>query len=387
MAEIHSFFAATAKGMEGLVQEELLSFGAKDVVQTRAGVSFKGTLEVAYRACLWSRVANRILLPLKTFNASTPEKLYGGVKSIKWSDHISPQNTLAVDFNSTLSQITHTHFGALKVKDAVVDQLRSVLGERPNVDPVRPDLRINVYVLSDEATVSLDLSGDSLHKRAYREQGALAPLKENLAAAILMMAGWPKLVKDVPPQELSLLDPMCGSGTIPIEAAMMAANRAPGLKRDYFGFLGWQGHVPLVWKRLLQEAEELEIKDRKKLPRIVGYDEDFRVIPIALKNVDLAGLTGRVHIEKRGFDQAEKISERGICVINPPYGERLGEVEDLKPLYKQMGDTFKQKFKGWEGYIFTGSPELSKSIGLKAARRFILFNGAIECRLFKYELY
>ena len=388
MAETYRFFATTAKGMESLLTEEIRSFGGLDVVETRAGVSFFGPLEVGYRACLWSRIANRILLPLKTFPAPTPEKLYGGVKGIRWTDHLTPQETIAVDFSSNQSAIEHTHFGALKVKDAIVDQLRSVVGERPSVDPIRPDIRINVYVIKDEATVSLDLSGDSLHKRGYREQGTPAPLKENLAAAILMMAGWPEAAK----RGASFMDLMCGSGTLPIEAALMASDTAPGLRRDYFGFSGWQGHVPAIWKRLIAEAQEREIRDPKKLPKIVGYDADFRAVNIALTNLERSGMHGRVHIEKRELTAVNAVESRaegpaGIVVLNPPYGERLGEVEDLKPLYKEIGDTFKKKFKGWNGYVFTGSPELSKVIGLKASRRIVLFNGPIECRLFKYDLY
>lgn len=384
-SSVTRFFATTAKGMEPLLARELARLGAQDVQAGRAGASFLGTLETAYRACLWSRIANRILLPLKTFSAPTPEKLYGGVKSIRWSDHLTPQETLAVDFSSSQSQITHTHFGALKVKDAIVDQLRSTQGERPSVDPIRPDLRINVYVLKDEATLSLDLSGDSLHRRGYREEGAFAPLKENLAAALLMTAGWGEGEPPLFPP--AFLDPMCGSGTLPIEAAMIAANMAPGLHRKYYGFSGWLGHVPKLWERLLKEAREAVITDRKRLPKIVGYDGDFRVVRIALENVERAGVRGLVHIEKRDFSHCEPIAESGLIMLNPPYGERLGEVEELKPLYKEIGDAFKQRFRGWKGFVFTGSPDLSKTVGLKASRRHVLYNGAIECRLLEYELY
>jgi 23S rRNA (guanine2445-N2)-methyltransferase / 23S rRNA (guanine2069-N7)-methyltransferase len=206
-------------------------------------------------------------------------------------------------------------------------------------------------------------------------------LKENLAAALLMLAGWPKN------DGSAFLDPMCGSGTLPIEAALMSANIAPGILRERFGFQGWQGHVPALWKRLLNEAKELEIKDKKKLPKIVGYDADFRVVRVALANLEKAGLHGRVHIEKRDFESCEPIADSGVVLINPPYGERLGDEEQLKGLYKSIGDTFKQKFKGWNGFVFTGSSPLSKVIGLKAAQRTVLYNGAIECRLLKYDLY
>ncbi len=380
-SEVYQFFATTALGMELPLVQELEAIGALSLRSVRAGVYFQGKLEIGLRACLWSRIANRILLPLKTFRAENPDQLYGGVRTIHWTDHLTTEDTLAVDFSTSQSQITHSHFGALKVKDAIVDQFRTLQGSRPSVDPGRPSVRINVYLFQDEATVSIDLSGESLHRRGYRQEGVAAPLKENLAAALLKTAGWPK------DPSWAFLDPMCGSGTLPIEAAWMASNRAPGLTRDYFGFLGWQGHVPTLWKRLLEEARDLEIRDRKKLPAIVGYDQDFRVVRVALENVERAGLRGKVHIEKRELSSCERIAEAGLFLVNPPYGERLGEVETLKPLYKTMGDILKQRFKGWEGFIFTGSSDLAKVVGLKAARRHVLFNGPIECRLLHYQLY
>ncbi len=378
-----SFFATTAKGMEALLASELLEFGASDIAPTRAGVAFKGDIKIAYRACLWSRVANRVLLPLKTFPAPTPEKLYGGAKSIRWSDHLSPKETFAVEFSSTDSAITHTHFGALKVKDALVDQLRSVQGSRPDVDSINPQIRVNVYLYQDVATVSLDLSGESLHRRGYREQGTAAPLKENLAAAILALANWKEAAKTGG----AFMDPMCGSGTLPIEAAMIAARRAPGLMRETYGFTHWLGHEPKIWEELLEEARDLEIKDKKLLPTIVGYDEDFKAVRVALANVERAGFHGRVHIEKRALAECEPIAEKGVIVLNPPYGERLGELEALKPLYESIGETFKKKFSGWSGFVFTGSRELSHEIGLRPKRRHVLYNGAMECRLLQYELY
>lgn len=382
MAEANTFFATVPKAMEPLLVEELTALGAQDVQAKRAGATFKGSLETAYRACLWSRLANRVLLPLKTFSAPTPEKLYGGVKSIRWSDHMGPENTFAIDFSSSQSKITHTHFGALKVKDAIVDQLRSTQGARPSVNTLQPDIRINVYVHKDEATVSLDLSGDSLHMRGYREQNTPAPLKENLAAAILMSARWGADGGE------AFLDPMCGSGTLPIEAALMMTDRAPGLGRSHFGFLKWKGHAAATWKKILDEAQErakagLQIKH----PKIVGYDQDFRAVRLAISNLERAGMRGIVHIEKRALSEAQPPAPKGILVLNPPYGERMGEEEALKPLYGEIGDVFKQRFKGWRGYVFTGSPLLSKSVGLKASRRTVLFNGAIECRLLQYDLY
>lgn len=384
------FFATTAKGMEGLLEEEIRSLGGTEVKATRAGVSFAGDLEVAYRVCLWSRVANRVLLPLKTFAAPNPEKLYGGVKSVRWGDHLTSQQTIAVDFSSSQSQITHTHFGALKTKDAICDQFRSVTGERPSVDPLRADIRINVYVLMDEATVSLDLSGQSMHRRGYREDGVEAPLKENLAAAVLMNAGWHLALKKARTAggELpAFIDPMCGSGTLPIEAALMALDRAPGLSREQWGFSAWKGHKAALWDKLVAEARSREVTDRKLLPRIVGYDRDPRAVRVALGNLERAGVTGIVHVEKRELATLEPVAPQGVLAVNPPYGERLGEINELKPVYKQMGDLFKQRFAGWDCFILTSSSELAKSVGLRPSRRFVLFNGALECRLLKFEMY
>ena len=377
----YSFLATAPLGMEQLLAQELKDLGATSVEEVGSSVKFKGRLEMGYRACLWSRIASRILLPLKVFPAADEDRLYAGVRAIHWTDHLTAENTLAVEFNCSHSKITHSHYGALKVKDAIVDQFRAVKGTRPSVDPAKPDVRINVYLVKNEATVSLDLSGDSLHRRGYRDPYAPAPLKENLAAALLAKAGWKAGYPG------AFLDPLCGSGTLVVEAGLIAARIAPGLRRDYFGFLNWQGHVPVLWRRLLKEAEELMIREKKSIPKIVGFDQDVRSVRMALQSVERAGLHGKVHFEKRELAACERIAEKGILLTNPPYGERLGEVESLKPLYKLLGDTFKQKFKGWEGYIFTGSPELAKGIGLKASQRIPFFNGPIECRLLKYDLY
>lgn len=383
-----SFFATTPKGMEPLLAQELTELGAEEVQATLAGASFRGTLKTAYRVCLWSRMANRVLMPIKKYEAHTPDHLYEGALRIRWSTHLPPDATLAVDFTSAKSAITHTQFGAQRIKDAVVDQLREERGTRPSVDLKRPDVRINVRVYQSEVTVSIDLSGDSLHRRGYREDGANAPLKENLADAILRIAGW----KEAAAQGAGFLDPMCGSGTLPLAAALIALNRAPGLDREFFGFFGWARHEPAIWGELIDEARELELKDPKRFPRIVGTDQDAFAIRSAWANAERARLTQRVHFERREVMEAApwataSTQPAGIVVVNPPYGERLGEEESLKPLYSGLGDLFKQRFKGWRGYILTGSPELAKVVGLKAARRHPLFNGAIECRLLQYELY
>jgi 23S rRNA (guanine2445-N2)-methyltransferase / 23S rRNA (guanine2069-N7)-methyltransferase len=368
---LRTFFATSAKGLEEVLVRELAALGAREVKPTRAGASFRGDLATAYAVCLGSRVASRVLLPLKTFPAPNPEKLYGGCKSIRWSDHLSARTTLAVDFASTQSAITHTHFGALKVKDAIVDQLRSTQGERPSVDTQDPDVRINVYVRKDEATVSIDLSGQSLHRRGYRDESVPAPLKENLAAALLLMAHWDERSAE----GAAFIDPMCGSGTLVVEAALMAGGVAPGLLRERFGFERWLGHDPKLWEKVRAEADaKAGAAHADRLPRIVGYDRDPRAIRAAWIHAERAGVKDWVHFERRDFSALEPVESRaaenavkGLVVMNPPYGERLGETEELKPLYASIGDVLKKRFPGWEGYVLTSNPDLARTIRLDPA--------------------
>jgi len=378
------YFATAPKGIAPLLADELRALGAGDVAEGRSGVAFSGDLELAYRVCLWSRTANRVLLPLAEFPAADPEALYHGVAAIEWVEHLTATGTLAVDFTSVRSAITHTHFGALKVKDAIVDQFRDAFGERPSVDVERPDLRINVHLERDRAVVSIDLSGDSLHRRGYRKEGVLAPLKENLAAAILLRAGWPAVAA----AGGSLVDPMCGSGTLPIEAALIAADIAPGLLREYWGFAGWQGHVPALWNRLMDEARARREAGLERLPSIVGYDTDRGAVRAALANLEAAGLRGQVHVERRELAalQAPAGAAPGLVAVNPPYGERLGEREGLKVLYADLGRILKERFTGWKAAVFTGNPELGKEMGLRARRMHVLFNGPIECKLLHFEV-
>lgn len=377
-------YATTPKGLELLLVDELRALGATDASEKLAGVSFTGDLTLAYKACLWSRLANRILLKLKQFPAATPEKLYAGTRSIDWNEYLNKDGTLAVNFVTTQSAITHTLFGAQKVKDAIVDQMRDRFGARPNVDRDRPDVSVYVYLNKDIATLYLDLSGESLHKRGYRLAGGAAPLKENLAAAILLRAGWPEVAK----QGGTLLDPMCGSGTLLTEAAMMAADIAPGLQREYYGFFGCKGFDAAAWRTLVKEAELRKAAGLRKLPMIVGYDINPEAIKIAFENIERADLRGKVHVEKRDIaDFAPKAKEQtGLIVINPPYGERLGEEDELQPLYTCIGDRFKAAFTGWRAALFTGNPDLGKTMGIRAKKFYSLYNGAIPCKLLIFDI-
>ncbi len=370
--------------MERLLAEELKGFYTCETREARGGVSFDGTLEAAYRACLWSRIANRILLPLATFKAPDAEALYKGVYDISWQDQFDVEETFAVDFNASSSNIRHSHFGALRVKDAIVDQFRDRQGNRPTVDLIQPDIRLNLYLFRNLATVNLDLSGVSLHRRGYRRHGLGAPLKENLAAAILMRAEWLKAVE----QGCELVDPMCGSGTLLVEAAAMAADIAPGLTRKQWGFLRWKGHDEGLWRDVLTEAEERRQRGLKRLPAICGYDCSPRAVRASLDNLEDAGLGGKVEVEVRDISKAAPINtgSLGLLVTNPPYGTRLGKESDIPALYSSLGESLKQRFTGWRAAIFVGDAEIGKHIGLRARKIHTLYNGAMECKLLHFQV-
>ena len=275
---MHSLYVTAPAGTAELAGEELAACGFSDVKVERGGVACSGSLEQAYRACLWSRVANRVLLRVAEFSAPTPEALYDGVRTVDWREHLDVDGTLAVDATSTHSAITHTQFAALKTKDAVVDQFRERTGARPSVDVERPAVRINLHLHRDVATLAIDLSGESLHRRGYRGAQGAAPLKENLAAAVLLRAGWQKLASASGDDAVGFVDPMCGSGGLAIEAALIAGDVAPGLLRNEFGFLRWRGHDEPAWQRLLTEAAER--RAAASLERFVfrAYDRDAAAV-------------------------------------------------------------------------------------------------------------
>ncbi len=377
-------FATAPRGVASVLAEELRALGAGEVTERPAGVGFRGDLALAYRVCLWSRCAGRVLLPLKRFEAEDGDALYQGVKAIDWSDHLDPDATLAVDFTSRRSALDHTAFGARRVKDAIVDQFRERFGRRPSVDTEAPDLRINLHLQRDRATVAIDLSGASLHKRGYRCRTVAAPLKEHLAAALLLRAGWPRVAEEGG----CLVDPMCGSGTLPIEAALMAADIAPGLLRERFGFHGWKGHDAALWEALLEEARERRERGLERVPPIFGYDLDETNLAAARANVEAAGVDEVVRLARR--DVAELAPPPGcgggLVVVNPPYGERLGERERLGGLYATLGARLKTHFRGWRAALFTGNPELARHLGIRSRRGHPFYNGALECRLLRYEI-
>jgi 23S rRNA (guanine2445-N2)-methyltransferase / 23S rRNA (guanine2069-N7)-methyltransferase len=377
------FFASCPPGVADLTAAEMRAAGATQTSEFKLGVQFEGSLEVAYRACLWSRTASRILLPLATFPVTDADALYQGVKQIDWSTHLGPRATLAVEFAGTAPGLTHTHFNALKTKDAIVDRIRDHSGERPSIDVERPSVRVDVRLDRERATVSLDLSGESLHRRAYRARGVAAPLKENLAAAILMRCGWPALAEE----GVAFLDPMCGSGTLPIEAAMIALDIAPGSLRSYFGFLGWAQHERALWSKLVEEVRERRAAREGKKLTLRGYDRDASAVRAANDNLERAKLRGAVHFERRELESlTNDLGPKGLLVTNPPYGERIGDQEQLKSLYATLGTKLRESFEGWNAAVFTGNPPLAKSLGIDARRSHTLFNGRIECRLLRFQV-
>lgn len=386
-AHTSQYFSTCPKGLEALLAAELTDLGAESIRETVAGVYFEGSLETAYRICLWSRLANKVLLPMGSFAVSSQEDLYNGARGLPWHEHLNPAGTLLVDFIGTNDAIRNTQFGAVKIKDAIVDCLREFSGERPSIAKRDPDLRVNARLSKNRVVISLDLSGDSLHRRGYRVKQGSAPMKENLAAGILLRAGWPAIAA----QGGALLDPMCGSGTLLIEAALIAADIAPGLGRASFGFERWLNHRNDIWLGLRDEAiERRRIGLAKPLPEIRGYDADLNVIRAAEENIISAELDHWLRVTRKELAEFKKPThvalESGLVICNPPYGERLGDVESLKLLYAHMGERLRNEFQGWHAAVFTGNPELGKQMGLRAEKKYRFFNGTIPSELLLFSI-
>jgi 23S rRNA (guanine2445-N2)-methyltransferase / 23S rRNA (guanine2069-N7)-methyltransferase len=377
------YWIATAPiGAASVLAEELKEFGAQDIRERSHDVKFQGTLEVGYRTCLWSRTATRVLLSLGSIDATSSKNIFEAVKRIDWREHLAPGATLACDSSGGNESIRHTIYGSQLLKDAVCDHLRDATGERPNIKPERPDVLLHLHVEGPTALVSVDFSGESLHRRGYRSEGGRAPLKENVAAAVLLRAGW----ADIAQQGGDLLDPMCGSGTFLTEGALIAADAAPALDREYFGFLGWRGHDTELWERLRAEARE---RRAARTPRrcILGSDSDSEAVRMAIANGEHAGVTEWLHIEKRLLSEVLRPkAESGLVVANPPYGERIGAESGLPALYSELGAVLRERFEGWQAAILTGNPPLARNLGIYAKRTHRVFNGTIECRLLRFDL-
>jgi 23S rRNA (guanine2445-N2)-methyltransferase / 23S rRNA (guanine2069-N7)-methyltransferase len=381
------WFAACPKGLEGLLLAELSALGASAARETVAGVYFDGPLALGYRACLWSRLANRILRPITTLEAPDGDALYRGLSAVDWSRWFGPDQSFAIDFSGQNRQIRNTQFGAQRSKDAIVDWFSTHSGRRPSVARRDPDVRLNIRLVQDRAVLSLDFSGGSLHQRGYRLQAGVAPLKENLAAAILLRADWPGMAA----RGGALVDPMCGSATLLLEGAMMVADRAPGLNRRRFGFERLRDHNESQWQAILADARGRADRGCSgQLPEIRGYDADPGVVRRAQENIARCGLEKVVRVSCKPLAELKKPTHRplpcGLLVCNPPYGERLGDKASLAFLYRQLGEVALREFAGWQLAVFTSDLDLGRSTGLRSHKRYALWNGPIASHLLLFDL-
>jgi len=386
MPLLHELILTCPKGLENLLATEAAHLGLQTPRELPASVQGQGSLEVAYRLCLWSRLASRVLLVLARFPVGNVEALYQGVRQVDFSEHLSPNGSFLVDFSGQGAGIENSQFGALKVKDAIVDQFREKTGQRPSVDRQQPDLRIHLHLARGQATLAIDLAGQSLHQRGWRLQQGAAPLKENLAAAVLLRADWPKIAA----AGGALADPMCGVGTLLIEAALMAADCAPGLNREHWGFSGWLSHIPAIWQRLLEEAQVRRAEGLARPPLwIRGYEADPRLLAPARANIERAGMAHWVKVyqgDLARFAPHPDQGQTGLVVCNPPYGERLGEAENLAFLYQHLGERLRESCLHWQAAVLTGNPELGKQMGLRSHKQYSLYNGALPCKLLKFNI-
>lgn len=401
--ERREFFATTSRGVEPVTAADLVSLGAADVREDVGGVHFSGDLRTLYRAHLELRTVTRITQKLREFAAITPEMLYSQTRRVRWESLLDPTRTFAVHATiqgtggrsktvqpgiaqaprsrpgrkSAPVGITHSHYAALKIKDAIVDRLRREQGDRPNVNPKDPDIRVEAYFADGRCTLSLDASGASLHERGYRTETAGAPLKETLAASIVKLTGWQG--------DRPFIDPMCGSGTLAIEAALIARRIAPGLLRQSFGFERWPDFDRPLWDELVAEARAA-ILPKSPVP-ISGGDIDKRAIIAARANAKRAGVADDVRFDVADARQARPFgNDVGVIVVNPPYGERLGRNDELVDLYRAFGERLKHKFAGWSAYMLAGNLSLTRSIDLVASNKWKLYNGPLECRLLQFDV-
>jgi putative N6-adenine-specific DNA methylase len=370
------YFAPCPRGLEQALAAEITALGAQFVTPAEGGVGFAGPLELAYRANLESRLASRILWQVAHGHYRDEHELYRLANGVDWKRHFAVERTLRVDVAATRAPLTSIEFVTLKIKDAICDRFRADAGKRPSIDKRRPDTRVYAYLAGNDATLYLDTSGEALFKRGWRRDADVAPLRENLAAGILALAGW------TPPTPL--LDPMCGAGTIAIEAALIAADRAPGLQRT-FGFQKLAWYDGPTWQRIRQRAHD-RVRPAPKQPTIFASDIDPRAVAQCSRNQESAGIGSWFSVSEADVLARAAPAAAGVLVANPPYGVRLAEERSLAAFYPKLGDALKRHYAGWTAYLFTGDTRLPKLIGLKPSRRTPLFNGAIECRLFRFEL-
>lgn len=365
----------TFAGLEGLVAKEIKLLGAENVVELKRAVTCTADKELVYKMNLHLRTGLKVLIDIHKFRVDSAQRLYKKVQEINWSEILTPQMTFAID--STVNKapaFDSTNFVSLKAKDAIVDQIRNKHQIRPSVDSENPDLRIHVHISGEDCDISLDSSGMSLHRRGYRISGGGAPLNEALAAGMIMLTGWTG--------EKDFINPMCGSGTMLIEAAMIAGNIAPGINRK-FGFMRWRDFDKDLWKGIFKEA----LANKKEIEcKIIGSDISAESIDLAILNIDRCRLTDDIIISRRDFFESKPMDKPAIIIINPPYNLRL-EIDNIDQIYKQIGDTLKNKFNQSEAWIISGNQLAIKQVGLKYSQKIKLFNGPLECTYRKYELY
>jgi 23S rRNA (guanine2445-N2)-methyltransferase / 23S rRNA (guanine2069-N7)-methyltransferase len=386
------FFLSCARGLEPLAANELEAFGAKDIKPTGAGVWFGDSLEAAYRACLWSRVGSRVLLPLFECDAA-PDAMYDAGVEFDWALHMpsiesnddSESCRLKIDFSGTNAEIRDTRFGALKLKDAIADWHRATGLAEPIMDNDQPQIGLSVRLARKRISVALDLTGEGLHRRGYRARQGIAPLRESLAAALLIRAGWPKAATE----GKNLIDPMCGSGTLVIEAAFMAADRAPGLKREYWGFDSWPGHSAEIWRAVWLEAQERFQAGRNAVKgEIKGLDIDTRILKVARDNASSAGVQDLVSFDRgdvRDLDM-DVPEGTGLIIANPPYGERMGDNQQAVDLYAQVGRQMRENFVGWQAAILAPDPTFGRAMGMHSHKHYQVINGKLDCLFYLFDI-
>jgi putative N6-adenine-specific DNA methylase len=366
-----AFFATAPRGLEALLLRELQPLGAQNVQQVPGGVAFEGGWEVCYRVNLWSRIASRVLWRIHDFRYGNEEDLYKAVKALDWPKYFGVERTLRVNVTAQKSPLKSLEFATLKIKDAVCDRFRDALGKRPSIERAAPDVRVHAFLEADKGMLYLDTSGEPLFKRGWRAGQGDAPLRENLAAGIIMLTGWQ-------PGE-PLLDPMCGGATLLVEAAAMARGRAPGARRS-FGFEKLAVFNSKRWESIKQEnSNPLD-------PRLYGSDNDAEALKDARRNLAAAGVERWVKLEQADVLEREAPAASGVMVMNPPYGERMGSLDELAAFYPKLGDALKKRFAGWRCYIFTADLRLPKLIRLSPSARTPLWNGALECRLYEFRI-
>jgi len=370
--------AKTITGLEQVLSDELLKLGARDIEILNRAVRFTGDLGTLYKANLCLHTALRILVPVLQFEADDDQSLYNGMKAIAWEDYMNADDTLAIDTVLSTDNFNHSQYVSQKAKDAIVDRFREIHGKRPDVDLKQPVLRINLHISNSICSVSFDSSGESLHKRGYRDQTNLAPMNEVLAAGLVLLTGWGK--------RRTLIDPMCGSGTILIEAALLAANIPPGYYRTAYGFMQWKKYLAFdetLWNTIYESAIA---KINSGDVQIIGGEISHHVARKAKENVKLARVEDIVHIRECDMIEFEAPEGGGVVIMNPPYGERMDK-DNLEELYKSIGDTFKKKFTGYDCWLITSNMQALKFVGLRPSRKIPVFNGPLECRFVKYEMY